>query len=168
MSSRGVDVPRVVWKGQNLSAPEGASHPNNRARTCPNLPLHMCTCCCKESMETSRITTMGCTWAGESQTELFVNIVGTVWPHNQISGPPRPQNQWDAGSHQYWPQNGGVLNRSYKNERNLIFSHAIIKKTLGVCRDRNISSIISSSMDLWYRGLHAGLLGCVEAKGASK
>ena len=38
--------------------------PRRETRTPRNLTLIVCICCCRDSMETSCITTMGCTWIG--------------------------------------------------------------------------------------------------------
>ena len=44
-------------------------------------------------MENSLITTAGCTFTGESQTMLFVSVVGAVWLLNCLSGMPLPLDQ---------------------------------------------------------------------------
>ena len=59
----------------------------------------------------------------------------------------------------------GILNRSWKYERP-IFAHVILTKELGVYRARDIRARIKSGMDLWERGLHAGLVENMEAEGA--
>ena len=62
----------------------------------------------------------------------------------------------------------GVLSRSWNSERPLIFSHAVFKNTLGVCRDIEIRAIVTRRMDLWERDLHAGLVGEAKVEGASR
>ena len=53
----------------------------------------------------------------------------------------------------------GVLERSWKSKRSLVFSHVVLTKTLGVRRAREIWARIMRRMDLWERGIHAGLVG---------
>ena len=53
----------------------------------------------------------------------------------------------------------GVLNRSWKYERPLVFSHVILTNTLVISRARYIWSRISRRLELWDRGLYAGLVG---------
>ena len=48
------------------------------------------TYCCGESIENTRITTMGRTWVGESQTMLSGSVVGAGYPNSRIVGMPRP------------------------------------------------------------------------------
>ena len=60
----------------------------------------------------------------------------------------------------------GVLNRSYKSDRQLVFSHVVLTKTLGIRRAREISSRISRRMDLLERGIQSGLVRGAEAEGA--
>ena len=62
----------------------------------------------------------------------------------------------------------GVLERSWKSERPLIFSHVVLTKTLGVRRAQEIWSRIMKQIDLWERGLHAGLAGDAEAEGDAR
>ena len=49
-------------------------------------------------METSRITTMGRTWTGESWTTLYGSVVGTGLLLSQRAGMPRPPEKWGAVS----------------------------------------------------------------------
>ena len=60
----------------------------------------------------------------------------------------------------------GVLDRSWNSERPLIFSNLVLTKTLGVCREQEIRVRITRRMDLWERGLYAGLVGDAKAEGA--
>ena len=116
-------------------------------------------------METSFITTMGHTWKGESWMKLHGSGVGAGSLLSQKSSMPRPPVQWGTVSRQYWLRNeGGVLNRTWNSERPLVFAHVVLTKTLGVCRAREIQASIMRRMDLWERGLHAGLVGDAEAE----
>ena len=65
---RGVTV-EVVHVG-------GCAPPQKKTQTSRNSHLNVPTCCCRESMETTRITTMGLTWTGESRTTLSGSVVG--------------------------------------------------------------------------------------------
>ena len=60
----------------------------------------------------------------------------------------------------------GVLDRSWNYERPLVFAHVILTKTLGVRRAKEIRARITRRMELWERGLHAGLVGDAEEEGA--
>ena len=60
------------------------------------------------------------------------------------------------------------LNMSWNYERPLVFTHVIFTKTLGVRRAQEIQAWITRWMDLWERGLHAGLVGDAEAEGAAR
>ena len=62
----------------------------------------------------------------------------------------------------------GVLGRSWKSERPLIFFQVVLTKTLGVHRSKDIRALITRQMDLWERGLHAGLVGDDDAEGAAR
>ena len=62
----------------------------------------------------------------------------------------------------------GVLNRSWKSEIPLVFSHVVLKKKLGVRRTKEIQDRITRRMEIWERGLHAGLVGDPEAEGAAR
>ena len=62
----------------------------------------------------------------------------------------------------------GVLGRSWNSDRLLIFSHFVLTKALGVRMAKEIRARITSWMDLWERGLHAGLVGDAEAEGADR
>ena len=52
----------------------------------------------------------------------------------------------------------GVIGRTWNFERPLVFANVVLKKTLGVCRAKEIRDRITRRMDLWDRGLHVGLL----------
>ena len=62
----------------------------------------------------------------------------------------------------------GVLGRTWNPERPLFFAHVALTKTLGVRRDKEIQTRITRRMDLWERGLTAGLLTDSEAEGAAR
>ena len=62
----------------------------------------------------------------------------------------------------------GVISRSWSSERPLVFAHVVLTKTLGVCRAPEIRVRITSRMDLWERGQHAGLVGDAEAEGTAR
>ena len=55
---------------------------------------------------------------------------------------------------------------SWVSDRPLFFSHVVLTKNLGVCRARNIRERIKRRMDLWERGIYAGLDGDTEAESA--
>ena len=81
----------------------------------------------------------------------------------------RPQEQWGAASRQSWQKNGeGVLDRSKNSESPLFFAHVILTKTLCVCRTREIWARLMWWMDLWARGFNVGLVGDIEAEGATR
>ena len=61
-----------------------------------------------------------------------------------------------------------VLGRSWNCERPLVFAHVVPTKTLGVRRAKEIWEPITRWVDVWDRGLYAGLVGDVEAEGASR
>ena len=62
----------------------------------------------------------------------------------------------------------GIINQSWNSERPLLFAHVVLTKTLGVRRAQEIHARITRRMDLWERGLHAGLVGDSEAEGAAR
>ena len=62
----------------------------------------------------------------------------------------------------------GVLSRSLNSKRHLIFAHVILTKMLRVRRAKEIQANITRRMDLWERGLHAGLVGDSEAQGDAR
>ena len=85
----------------------GAPPPQRKTRTSRDSPLNMRTCCCRESMETFRITTTGRTWTGESQTTLHDSFANAGLLRNQQAGMPRPLERWCFASRQSSWQNGG-------------------------------------------------------------
>ena len=62
----------------------------------------------------------------------------------------------------------GVLGRSWNSERPLVFDHIFLTKSSGVCRAKDIQARINRRMELWERGIHAGLMGDSEAEGAAR
>ena len=62
----------------------------------------------------------------------------------------------------------GVPIKSWNSDMPLVFAHIILTKTLGVCSAKDIRSQITRRMDLWERGLHAGLVGDAEVEGAAR
>ena len=61
-----------------------------------------------------------------------------------------------------------ILSISWNSEIPLVFSHIVLTKMLGVCRAKEIRARITRCMDLWERGLRAGLVGNAEAEGADR
>ena len=61
-----------------------------------------------------------------------------------------------------------IIDRSWNSERPLFFAHVVPTKMLGVRRAWDIQARITRQMDLWERGLHAGLVGDAEAEGAAR
>ena len=82
---RGATVEVIGRRGDNT--------PWRKTKIFQTLPLNMRTCCCRESMETSRTTMMGRTWEGESRTTLYGSVVGAGLLHSQQSGTPLPLDQ---------------------------------------------------------------------------
>ena len=62
----------------------------------------------------------------------------------------------------------GVISRSCKSERPLLFAHVVLTKTLGVRRARDIQARITKRMELWERRQHSVLIGEAEAEGAAR
>ena len=50
----------------------------------------------------------------------------------------------------------------------LVFDHVILTKTLGLFRAKEIRARITRRMNLWERGLHAGLVGDAGVEGAAR
>ena len=53
----------------------------------------------------------------------------------------------------------GVLDQKCDSERHLIFAHVVLNKTMGGRKFREIWARIDNRLDLWERGIHAGLVG---------
>ena len=60
----------------------------------------------------------------------------------------------------------GVIDRSWNSERLLVYAHVVLTMMLVVHRAQNIRAQITRRMDLWDRGLHAGLVWDAEVEGA--
>ena len=59
----------------------------------------------------------------------------------------------------------GVLNRKWNSEKPLVFYHVVFTKTLGACKAKEIRARIDQQLDLWDKGIHAGLVGDVFIEG---
>ena len=81
--------------------------PRRKTQTSWDSTQNVRTCCCRESMETYRITTTGRTWTEESKTTLHGSVVGAGVLRNQQAGTPRPLERWGAASRRSWRRNGG-------------------------------------------------------------
>ena len=81
--------------------------PQRKMRTSWDSPQNMRTWCCRESMETFRITIMGFTWTGELKTTLHGSVAGSGSLRNQQAGMPLPMERWGAASRRSWRRNGG-------------------------------------------------------------
>ena len=88
-------------------------------------------------METSRITTTGRTWKGESRTTLYGSVVGTGSLLKSAISYAMPSEvvgcRFTAILDAEWR---GVLGKSWNSERPLVFAHVVLTKTFGVCRVR--------------------------------
>ena len=62
----------------------------------------------------------------------------------------------------------GVLVRSWNSERLLVFAHVFHANTLDVSRAQKIRALITRHMELWERGLHAGLVVDSKAEEAAR
>ena len=85
----------------------GMPPPQRKTQTSWDSPQNVRTCCCRESIETSRITTTGRTWTGELQTTLHGSVAVAGSLLNQRAGTPHPLERWGAASRRSWRQNGG-------------------------------------------------------------
>ena len=61
-----------------------------------------------------------------------------------------------------------VLGRIWNSKRPLVFSHVVLKKTLGVRRAQEIQSRLVQRMDLWERDIHTGLVRDAKGGGAAR
>ena len=61
-----------------------------------------------------------------------------------------------------------IIDTSWNSERPLLFTHDIFTKMLGICMAREIRAQIIKRIDLWDRGLHAGLVEDSEEEGTSR
>ena len=62
----------------------------------------------------------------------------------------------------------GVIGSSCNSEIPLVFSHVVLTNRLDFRRAKEIRDRITSWMDLWERGLHAGLVGEAEVEGSTR
>ena len=62
----------------------------------------------------------------------------------------------------------GVIDRKWSSKRPLIFAHVVLTKTLGARKAREIRASINLQLDLWERGIHAGLVGGALVEGRSR
>ena len=53
-------------------------------------------------------------------------------------------------------------------QETLVFAHVVLTKTLGIRRAQDIRDRIMRQMELWERGLHAGLVGDSKEDGAAR
>ena len=60
------------------------------------------------------------------------------------------------------------ISRSWNFKRPLVFAHVVLTQTLGICRAKEIRARITRWIDIWERGLHAGLVGDAEAEGGTR
>ena len=78
---------RMIRKGAGTERPQGGHSyrgsawgggcpPQRKTRTSRTLTKNVRTCCCMDSMETSRIIAMGRTWKEESRTTLSDSAIG--------------------------------------------------------------------------------------------
>ena len=82
--------------GQGQSRWGGRHPPHKKTKTSRDSPLKVRTCCCREYMETSCITTTGRTWTGESWTTRHGSDVGAGSLLSQRFGMLRPLEKWGA------------------------------------------------------------------------
>ena len=62
----------------------------------------------------------------------------------------------------------GILGRSCNSKSPLVFPHVILTKNLGIRRTKDICANITRGVELWERGLHAGLVGDSEVEGEDR
>ena len=85
----GTEIPHRGPRSRSLAWVE-MPHLQRKTRTSRDSPQNVRTCCCREYMETSFITTTGCTWTGEFRTTLHSSVVGAGSLLSQRAGTPRP------------------------------------------------------------------------------
>ena len=52
-----------------------------------------------------------------------------------------------------------MLDQKCNSKRPLVFAHVVLTKILGACKIKEIRARIKRHLDLWERGIHAGLVG---------
>ena len=115
---------------------------------------------------TSCITTIGCTWMGESWTTLYGRVVGPQHAAQSAIWYSTPSGAvWRRFMAILAAEWRGVLNSSWNSERPLIFIHVVLTKKLGVLRSQEIKARIMRRMKIWETGVHAGLMGGSKAEG---
>ena len=62
----------------------------------------------------------------------------------------------------------GVLDWKWNSKIPLFFAHLVLTRTLSACKAREILSRIDCCLDLWERGIYAGLLWYALAEGSSR
>ena len=62
----------------------------------------------------------------------------------------------------------GVLGQKWNSKRPLVFAHVVLTKTLGACKSRETRARINRRLDLWERGIRAGLVGNSLAEGRAQ
>ena len=62
----------------------------------------------------------------------------------------------------------GGFGRSWNSEIPLFFVHVVLTKMLVIRREKEIRARITRRMDLWERGIHAGLVRYTEAEGGAR
>ena len=62
----------------------------------------------------------------------------------------------------------GGLDLSWISDKPLVFAHVVLTKMLSFLRAKEIRDRITKKMDLWKRGLYAGLVGGDEAEGDAR
>ena len=61
-----------------------------------------------------------------------------------------------------------MLDWNYNSDKTFIFTLVILTKTLGACKSIKIRARIDRRLDLWGRGIHAGLVGYALVEGRSR
>ena len=61
-----------------------------------------------------------------------------------------------------------MIERKWSSEIPLVFAHVVLTKTLGTHKAREIRARIDSQLDLWERGMHAGLAGDALVEGRAQ
>ena len=61
-----------------------------------------------------------------------------------------------------------MINQRWNSDRLLVFIHVVLTKTLCTRKARNIRARIDRRLDLWKRGIHAGLVGDALAEGRAQ
>ena len=62
----------------------------------------------------------------------------------------------------------GLIDRKWNSNRPLVFAHVFLTSILSACKSREIRARIDRRLDLWERGINAGLLGDALVEGRAK